>query len=66
MLNLLDNCKVYVRFHPFVSGRVHPTHQRPSPIRYSVRNTNDAGPTPRLYIKEDTNLGPSSISDATI
>ena len=55
---LLDNSRVYVRFLPFVSGRVHLARisDSPSSFRYSVRASDSSTSRPRLRRKAGQNL----------
>ena len=66
---LLHNSRVYVRFLPFVSGRVHPgrlsAHSAILDARYQPRET-ETSTTPRLSRAKAQILDPASISDATI
>ena len=64
---LLDNSRVYVRFHPFVSGRVHlgriDTGRGILGTPLEPRETTN--PRPRILCENASEPRPASISDAT-
>ena len=65
---LRDNSRVYVRFLPFVSGRVHPDrlNKYSSILGAPLEPRESAFPRPRVYSKMIHKPKPASISDATI
>ena len=65
---LLDNSRVYVRFLPFVSGRVHlgRLNTYSSILGAPLEPRETTNPRPHLYMKICPEPKPASISDATI
>ena len=64
---LLDNSRVYVRFLPFVSGRVHLGRMSTysSILRAPLEPRETTNPRPHVYLRKSTKPKPAIISDAT-
>ena len=62
-----DNSRVYVRFLPFVSGRVHlgRVYNNLSILGSPLEPRESAFPHPRVHVKTSSEPKPASISDAT-